>query len=426
MDIVIQLVGYIFDMLLLFVFLENFLYKRKEQVTTMIAMVVYVGVQIVTAMCNFLNTQVNPFINLLASVGGLVIIVSLYRDSILKKIVAISLYQVFAMIAEVFGAILAQSLELAIDGDILPMGMAISKIFLFVLILLSKLFYKNKSNIPSKYLIYFLLIPLLSIVVMIGLHNKMQNLILYISLLSVLLLNVVSYCLMDVLTGFWMEENKKLRLQEQIETQREKYEQLTASFKQGNRLLHDTNKHIRQIRQYLLENRVNEALEYLDTTDSALNRAYNNVHTGNLVIDSTITNMQNRLNEIGGELSYELNIDVHRINISDYELVIVLGNIMDNALEAVSSVKLSEKKKVLLKLGMSEHALHVYMKNGLEGKGKKRDVGSYPLNKEWFHGLGLLNVKEVVENYGGSISAGAKNGWYETCIVLPILQEEER
>ena len=68
--------------------------------------------------------------------------------------------------------------------------------------------------------------------------------------------------------------------------QKEKYEQLSLEFIKGNRLLHDINKHFRQLKIYLDAGDIETAKQYLQKTDSALMQVYGGIRTGNLVLDS--------------------------------------------------------------------------------------------------------------------------------------------
>ena len=63
-----------------------------------------------------------------------------------------------------------------------------------------------------------------------------------------------------------------------------------------------------------------------------------------------------------------------------------------------------EKKRsyVEMKLEMTHTSFVFYAKNSVSSEKKKE-------KNKWFHGLGLSNVKDTVENYGGTMSATQKN-----------------
>ena len=100
-----------------------------------------------------------------------------------------------------------------------------------------------------------------------------------------MLLNIVSYYLLDELSDYIIRASKVFQLNNQLETQKEKYEQLASSFIQGNRLIHDVNKHNQMIKKYLEESDYEEAINYIEKIDDSFAELYSSVNTGNLLVD---------------------------------------------------------------------------------------------------------------------------------------------
>lgn len=95
---------------------------------------------------------------------------------------------------------------------------------------------------------------------------------------------------------------------------------------------------------------------------------------------------------MGGTFNLELHIDASQIKIADYDLVTILGNVADNVVEEVRFVEASD---VYVSLETTENELLIHIKNPIAREKKRKDLD------HWFHGLGLQNVKEAVEMYGG-------------------------
>lgn len=418
MELVLQIVAYAFDLVVLYIFYQTIFVRRQRNLLAGIVAAVYIIVQILTASINYLYHEM--WCNLLVSITGLVVISLLYEGSVARRLLAVVLYQLLAMLSEVLGVFVFGTQVLETDPKAEMTELVISKIILFVGVLLVKLIYRNNKDLSHKFFVHFLIMPLLSIVILRGLYsNNSGNLFWYFSLFSLLFLNLAIYYLLNVITRFVLEESKKQRMQEQINAQKEKYEHLTTSFLRGNRLLHDVNKHIRYIRQYLMENQVDDAIAYINRTDQNLKEAYDYIHTGNLVIDSLVSNLKSQLDEKNCQIRLDINFDSFKLKMDDYDLVVVLGNILDNAVEAVESVTESEKRKVELNISMTDTAFLIGLRNGMCPQGKRK-------KKQFFHGLGLQNVEEVVEGYGGSMTVSQKDDWFETMIVIPQEEGEER
>ena len=80
----------------------------------------------------------------------------------------------------------------------------------------------------------------------------------------------------------------------------------------------------------------------------------------------------------------------------------------------------SEAKKCLaeIELKMTEIMFVLYSKNSIAKKTKRKK------KDKWFHGLGLHNVKDTIEKYGGSMVACPKDDCFETMIQVPLKGKE--
>lgn len=351
------------------------------------------------------------------SIVMLLLLSFIYKGGLLSRLFHVIFTQVLAMVSELVSILFTHISLFGEDmGDVEKesVELVISKLFFFLLILAVLLFRKKRKSIPRKYLCLFSLVPLLSILVVYGLADG-HGVAWGFSLLAILALNLIVYYLMYLLADFSTRQAREEMLQKQIEMQRENYEQLSQSFKQSNRLFHDVNKHLRQIGEYLNEKNWEEASRYLTHMEGTMQKSYNVVNCGNLVMDSIISNLKYQVESVGGTFYLELHIDASQIKIADYDLVTILGNVADNVVEEVRFVEASE---VYASLETTENEFLIHIKNPIarDKKRKKR-------KDHWFHGLGLQNVKEAVEMYGGISSFEVKQGYFETMIMIPNNEE---
>lgn len=99
-----------------------------------------------------------------------------------------------------------------------------------------------------------------------------------------------------------------------------------------------------------------------------------------------------------------------KLNISNYDLCVILGNLIDNAIEAVEGeispviyVQMNYIKNLFL-----IKVINTYSKNAISYETTKEDSD--------FHGIGLKSIKRIVDKYNGNFSIELKNN-YVTAIV---------
>lgn len=110
------------------------------------------------------------------------------------------------------------------------------------------------------------------------------------------------------------------------------------------------------------------------------------------------------------------------ISIDKYDLCIVIGNILENAIEAVERVPMGEKRIVHLKIWTKTRSLFIHMQNScvfMESSGKIVMKGIEA------RGIGFINVKNVVEKYGGFFHFQHTKNRFETHIMLPFGESNE-
>lgn len=104
--------------------------------------------------------------------------------------------------------------------------------------------------------------------------------------------------------------------------------------------------------------------------------------------------------------------------LESHELVTVLGNLLDNAIEAAES----SRGQVLLTLGTLEENRFIEIKNTGKGiEAKNPDVvfkKGYTTKDGKQHGYGLYNVKQVVERHNGTITLSDENGYVVFQVLL--------
>ena len=102
-------------------------------------------------------------------------------------------------------------------------------------------------------------------------------------------------------------------------------------------------------------------------------------------------------------------------DIPEYDLVTIIGNITDNQMKAVPLVTDRDKRYVLFELEMLDNTIRIFAKNGMP----PQQPVKMP-HEDWFHGVGLHNVRETLERHGGALVTEVQDDFFLTMGVFPL------
>ena len=137
--------------------------------------------------------------------------------------------------------------------------------------------------------------------------------------------------------------------------------------------------------------------------------------SGNDTVDSILNYMLHRAEALHCKTT--VNILVPRDSfMNDFDLNIILSNLLDNALEALEK----ESERFLdIKMIYDKNVLSIHISNSFHGKIKTR-LGRIQSSKKdkTLHGMGLSHVHRVVQSYGGDLHYSALDGRFTVEIIL--------
>ena len=236
--------------------------------------------------------------------------------------------------------------------------------------------------------------------------------------ISLAVLNVINFILIKNNQAFVAMKFANTQMEQQIRFQKEKYEQLSESYRNNRRLIHDVKKHYFSIQEYIRCNNLQGLLEYTHSAIDDLESTYVKYNTGNLVIDSLLANYDTVYEANHIHFSVHLNVDCGQIPIKDYDLCIVLGNLLDNALQANDKIEILERE-VLIEIETTENSkFRIHSENPLPEH--DFDVQKNILH----HGYGLENMKKVVSENHGFVTIRTAE-YFVIDILIPIIAEKD-
>ncbi|MDE6432677.1 MAG: ATP-binding protein [Lachnospiraceae bacterium] len=194
-------------------------------------------------------------------------------------------------------------------------------------------------------------------------------------------------------------------LEKQAHMQYEYYLVQEQKYNATVHILHDVDKHVKNIEKLYAIGENGQATEYVKEIKNMLEPLIPIKYTGNPILDILLTDKAT----ISKEKKIKFDIKVDNINMDFLEAIdttTIFGNLIDNAIEAVEKVE--EDRCIRISILPYQEMVFVRIENAsLPLKWRN----GFPVSEKGKnHGLGLLNVKRSIEKYDGDISFQQKNG----------------
>ncbi len=104
------------------------------------------------------------------------------------------------------------------------------------------------------------------------------------------------------------------------------------------------------------------------------------------------------------------------MNIPDYDLVTILGNLLENALDAGRLLP-KDKRLIIVNIGYSHKMLGITVDNSFDGT-LLTENGDFISTKHDHDALGLKSVKNIADKYNGSASFESRGGMFYSAVML--------
>lgn len=296
-------------------------------------------------------------------------------------------------------------------------GLIIIPIVPFIFIQLYRVFKKDRtySRIPMSYCVMAIAVPsLCSYVSFIGFFIENIKFWQISSIVVIMLvIMVLVFVLYERQMKFFSETNKKKVLEVQNDYYQKQLEYMMSTENATRRLRHDMKNHLVSILALAQESEDEVVVDYVDDLYHVLSPGNRRVSTGHIVIDNMLNN---KIMLAAGE-GIELQTDVaipEKLVIGDVDLTILLGNLLDNAIENFDK---EAGENIELVMRFDKGRLFVTCVNPYKGM-RKRKSNRYDTHKgnKKNHGYGLGNIYNVVDKYNGEVKIQDENNIF--CVEL--------
>lgn len=181
---------------------------------------------------------------------------------------------------------------------------------------------------------------------------------------------------------------------------------------------HDFKNHLQTMQAYLELGRLEPLERYIRELTDDYSQMDMVLKTGNAMVDAILNSKLSILRE--RDIRVDASAAVPEgIPISDVDLSVMIGNLLDNCLEACLKLP-AQKRFVRFYMAKAKDNLYIYVMNSADGS-FRRGLGGYLSTKASDgHGYGLMRIDKVVRKYGGYRNRQDEGDVFATEILIPL------
>ena len=362
-----------------------------------------------------------PVLSMTVNLFLLFIITLNYSSSYRKRLFVIIFFYIFMLVTEVLVCAVTGYFNFpafnsgSYDN---PTGLVIMRIIAYletIIIYNVKSLRKNDSVSLAQWCMT-LFMPISTIIIKVfvvdtGNSTKFQVII---STIIIFFINIFTFFLYNSLSKSYAKEKEAALIRKEKEMYYNQCLLMKETSEHLQRFKHEINNQFISMKEMMNKGMYKELTEFLNSLTSKLEfeKIYSN--TGNVVVDSIINYKLNLLSNvsIATEIAIPSNLNV---NVND--LVIILGNILDNAVNALNENL--HDSKLYFKIVYSQGRLIIKETNTYQTQicYENGEIQSSRKNKN-NHGFGLKNIEEAVKRNEGYMEINHNENIFSIDIIL--------
>jgi hypothetical protein len=369
----------------------------------------------------------NPIVLILFTlVAVMVLAYFLYDGTLVWKFFAALLFCVFMVVSEILcGGVIAllKNIEFGNTKDYFDdwmLGIFISK---FIQIIIVKivgtyaLHRKTKTQVKIIWVIPLIVAQIMLILLTYYLFvtsyissNRALSPSVLIITVGISFVSIIIFWYFDTLSAMSEYRQENLAKDIQLEQQIKYYDLLVQRQEEIDSHWHDIRKHVEIIRRLTGTMNNETAQEYTVDLQKSLTNTMRIVRLSDPTVTAVLNYGIERCKKVGIQIIHDIRMP-GKIKIKPKDLCIVLGNIFDNAIEACEMLSCEKNKRIELNIYHLNGSILIEITNTFNPDTKE--------SKPNAHGIGLKNVKRVVEQYHGDIKQSSEEGQFRVSIIIP-------
>lgn len=307
---------------------------------------------------------------------------------------------------------------------VILLGKAI--VFLCILVIKKQLGEKSTEILADTEWLKLLIFPVFTIIIIASMlscfkyvETSEQTMLLFIGAFGLIGMNIVVFYLINdiVERETQLYESRIFRLQ--VKSQAEKYQSISDNFEKQKKRTHEYKNQIECMESLLVQKQYSKLEEYVKGICGRLDKELDAIDTNNIIVNAILNTKYQEAEENGIVFVLRVN-DLSSLRFKDEDIVIILSNLLNNAIEACKKCD-SNRRILKLKFVKEDGMIKIGVRNTFNNPilYENGEIKSTKLVKTEEHGVGIKNIIEIIEKYDGSYVIKDENQEFYFSIIIP-------
>lgn len=424
-DLELAVLTNLFSILIFYSFMKSVLKRKAEKPYQYILIAALYVLNVLVVY--YLPTPYKIFALIGLSIG---FTIPVFKVSFKKSLIANLIFHAIAISLEMLAYLILTPVTGSDLSDI-PNNVAfiaelLCQLVIFLIVMVINTVFKKGvlTNLDIKGWITFALYPLFTIVAVIVLlfavdKQTVDNDV-YVGMVilasGMFILSILIFALIDNVVRRENYIHEKEIMLGQTEHLNQMYRSLSDEREKQKARSHDYMNHLNVMLMLAREGKVDEQIRYIEEQLGKEVQNVDIIDTGNTLINAVLNIKYLEAKEKGIIIPFIAD-NLKDIKISDSDLVTIITNILDNAIEAVQKC---DEKRIVFKIIKDSDTLIIDSTNTYKGHlPADYDFGTTKSDKK-NHGFGLANIKNTVEANNGNCFIDTEGGIFHISITLPL------
>lgn len=230
--------------------------------------------------------------------------------------------------------------------------------------------------------------------------------------------SLLIYYLMITLDGQLLKNIELEEQQHYRELEQVAYQALQERMEETRRMRHDLRHHIHMVNYYLEEKEYDKLQEYVNAYRDSIPDGDKIRFCEHRLINNIVFYFASQAHK--HEIDFDAKLSVAGdMPMNEHEISVLLGNLLENAVDACLE-QIDSERRIVIKGKGDAHSLIFTIDNTCENEVKKNKKGEFLTTKSNGNGIGVNSAKKIVERYHGFFSADKKGDMFCVSFMLNL------